>query len=173
MCIQYCDWLHDVILIVLASYAPTKGCWNKHERLQYLNLTQVYTLSLFFLLEGSHICMFVRECYKNTFLMEINATAVTVYAFFSWCTVFYISLFYSFPLRPRCCRGIRVYLLSYLGHLKKNHSLYFRPIHVYRNCLKPSEPQCFNLFSVKKSVCNIFYCIKATYRTEKHSCQRH
>lgn len=64
---------------------------------------------------------------------------------------------YSFPSRP--CYSSRVYLLSYIWTFEKNYSLYFRPMDVYRNCLKPSEPQCFDLFSVKKKrVCNIFYC---------------
>lgn len=67
--------------------------------------------------------------------------------------------------------------LSFISPFWKNYSLYFRPMDVYiENCLKPSEPQCFNLFSVKKKKkkCAIFSIItKATYCTENHSCQRH
>lgn len=66
--------------------------------------------------------------------------------------------YFTFPFSVLSHRGIRVHLLSYPGRLKKNRSLYFRPLDVYRNGLKPGEPDV--VVDSLKSVCNIFYGIK-------------
>lgn len=80
--------------------------------------------------------------------------------FYSWYTVF---LHFPFSILFSCA-PVTADASEFIFYLTldvwKNHSLYFRPMDVYRNCLKPSEPQRLNLFfsSVKKNVCNILYC---------------